>query len=900
MRVPTMRWPAARVLLTALALVAAGCAPVPAIIIGVAAMSGGGGGGGSDAEAVPAARITVDPTTIPFGLVAVSSSRDLAFTVTNDGNATLSGTATTAPPFSIVGGGTYSLTTGTSQVVTVRFAPSAGGAASGSVSCSGGGGASVALSGSGDPLPSISLTGGPLDFDTVPVGASADRSFTVRNQGGQTLSGAASTSAPFSIVGGGSYALAAGQSQTVTVRFTPTATGPASGNVVCSGGGGGAVGVSGDGEPAPSIEVTPTALAFGPVTVSTTSDLPFMVRNSGGGTLTGTATVSPPFSIVSGGAYSLGAGLSQTVTARFSPTSTAGASANVTCSGGGGAIVALSGNGDPLPALGVTPTSISFGTVPVGSSADIAFTVTNTGGGTLVGVATTSAPFLITGGASYNLTAGQGKSITVRFTPGVGGTASASVTCTGGGGAVFALSGTGDPLPSIFVTPTALAFGLVTVSTTAELTFEVKNGGGQTLSGTATTSAPFSIVNGGTYSLGAGQSQTVTARFGPTVVGTVTGSINLSGGINSSLGLSGTGSLSGQYLFWVDATSSSIRRARPDGSELLSLTSNTNAWGLAVDSRAERVIWTSHSDGTISSMAFDGSARVDRTVGSSPLGLALDLIHDKLYWTQSANLLRSNLDGSGQEALLANSSVLHVAVAPLAGFVFWSEMNSPALWRAKLDMSEPTNLNVGGSPYALAVDEPLGRVFWADNQSSQIRSVLFDGSDSTLVWNSQNTTWLTVDEPGRRLYWTDGNFSKIRWRNLGASGSGDFQAPGTPRGIGVATDPSALPRASVTPTALDFGSVSTTADMTFTVTNSGGGTLVGTASAIGDFSIFGLASYALASGQSQIITVRFTASSSDAVTGSVTLTGGGGVTVSLSAGTRWGEFDWGSGRWTGQ
>src|SRR5206468_7081033 len=51
----------------------------------------------------------------------------------------------------------------------------------------------------------------------------ADRTFTVQNTAGGTVSGAASASAPFSIVSGSPFTLVGtGASQTVTVRFTPT------------------------------------------------------------------------------------------------------------------------------------------------------------------------------------------------------------------------------------------------------------------------------------------------------------------------------------------------------------------------------------------------------------------------------------------------------------------------------------------------------------------------------------------------------------------------------------------------------------------------------------------------------------------------------------------------------
>lgn len=51
-------------------------------------------------------------------------------------------------------------------------------------------------------------------------------------------------------------------------------------------------------------------------------ELSFTVENIGGRTLRGTATTNAPFSIVSGGSFSLRARETQDVIVRFSPTST--------------------------------------------------------------------------------------------------------------------------------------------------------------------------------------------------------------------------------------------------------------------------------------------------------------------------------------------------------------------------------------------------------------------------------------------------------------------------------------------------------------------------------------------------------------------------------------------------
>jgi len=105
--------------------------------------------------------------------------------------------------------------------------------------------------------PAISVTPDSLGFGDVAVGSSAEKTFTVENTGSGTLTGSASTSAPLSIVSGGSYSLLEGQSQTVTVRFSPTEEVAFTGSVSFTGGGGTTKEVTGTGIP-PTFTLTVT------------------------------------------------------------------------------------------------------------------------------------------------------------------------------------------------------------------------------------------------------------------------------------------------------------------------------------------------------------------------------------------------------------------------------------------------------------------------------------------------------------------------------------------------------------------------------------------------------------------------------------------------------------------
>jgi Abnormal spindle-like microcephaly-assoc'd, ASPM-SPD-2-Hydin len=91
------------------------------------------------------------------------------------------------------------------------------------------------LAGSGQQSPVIAVSPGVLDFGLVGVSRTKDLTITVRNVGGGLLQGKATVEAPFSVAGN-SYSLRSGQSQSLTVQYTPTAQGTNRQSLVFSGG----------------------------------------------------------------------------------------------------------------------------------------------------------------------------------------------------------------------------------------------------------------------------------------------------------------------------------------------------------------------------------------------------------------------------------------------------------------------------------------------------------------------------------------------------------------------------------------------------------------------------------------------------------------------------------------
>ena len=82
--------------------------------------------------------------------------------------------------------------------------------------------------------------------------------------------------------------------------------------------------------------MSPASQDFGTIQVGSTAERTFYVTNSGGATLSGSATVPTPFSIVSGGNYDLAANASHAVVIRYSPAVAGTNNATVTFTGGTG------------------------------------------------------------------------------------------------------------------------------------------------------------------------------------------------------------------------------------------------------------------------------------------------------------------------------------------------------------------------------------------------------------------------------------------------------------------------------------------------------------------------------------------------------------------------------------
>jgi Malectin domain/F5/8 type C domain/Abnormal spindle-like microcephaly-assoc'd, ASPM-SPD-2-Hydin len=285
---------------------------------------------------------TVTTSPLNFGTVVVGQTKTLTATITANQNLTIPaggltsssglftlGTPTPGLPATLAANGTL--------MVPVTFAPTAAGAASGSinVTVSGGGGGSVTLSGTGQ-VNAAQLTASPamLSFGGVATGTTKSLTVLLQNTGNQTLtfSGFTAPAAPYSVTGvpASGATLAAGASVTATVTYAPTAAGTFNSNLVVNSNGGNvtipAVGTAGA---PPQMVITPLSINFGTTGSGVPVTKTFTIKNTGGTDLQITKSKPPalgPFvattTLAEGSTITAG----QTVTESVTFSATAGGS----------------------------------------------------------------------------------------------------------------------------------------------------------------------------------------------------------------------------------------------------------------------------------------------------------------------------------------------------------------------------------------------------------------------------------------------------------------------------------------------------------------------------------------------------------------------------------------------
>lgn len=446
----------------------------------------------------------------------------------------------------------------------------------------------------------ISISPTAVGFGTVATGSSsAAQSVTVTNSGSAAAPvSSVTTSGDFSQTNNCGSSIAAGASCTVSVKFSPTATGSRSGNLTVTASGiTNTIPLSGTGvAPGPIVSADPSSLSFpGTIVGSSSASQTVTLTNTG----TTSATVS---GVTASGDFSqtntcgtLAVGASCTVTVTFRPTASGTRSGSVTVTSNANnspTVIAVSGSG-----IGST-TNIAAGRPATASSqvnaTQAATTATdgdaNTywesangafpqwlqvdlGAAYAIGKVTLKLPpstawatrtqtlsvQASTNGTSFSDAVG---SATYTFDPASANTVNITVPGTSarylrlnitansgwpagqiGEFEVYPSGGGGNPSASLSASPSTLTFGSQALNTTsAAQAVTISNTGTASATSVAVSaSGDFSQTGNCGTTIAAGASCTVNVSFRPTASGTRTGSLSIAGSAPVSVSLTGTG-----------------------------------------------------------------------------------------------------------------------------------------------------------------------------------------------------------------------------------------------------------------------------------------------------------------------------------------------------------------------
>lgn len=414
-----------------------------------------------------------------------------------------------------------------------------------------------------------------LAFGEVAVGTTGTQTITLMNTGKDTvnISQLLVSGTGFQLLNGtSSVSIAAGQTASWQVRFTPTSNADSSGSLAITSDAKNkhlGVQLKATGTQA-VLQMSATSIAFSNVQVGQTSSQSVTLANNGNTTLKiSSATVSGAGFSIKGLTFpmSLNAGKTAVLSVQFTPTSTAGATGSVVFSDNAATSQqTLTLTGSALASgstLAAYPGTLNFSNVAVGASSTQTVTLTNSGNATItINQVTTTGYGCSTKGisAGQTIAAGQTATFSASYSPTSATTVSGSITIasTATNAALsIPVVGTGTQ-GALKANQSSVSFGNVAVNSSASATVTLSNTGTAAVSitGGSVTGTGFSMGSLAAQTLNPGQTASFSVTFAPTTAANATGNISVASNAPGSpltIALSGTGAQA-----QISATPSSV------------------------------------------------------------------------------------------------------------------------------------------------------------------------------------------------------------------------------------------------------------------------------------------------------------------------------------------------------
>ena len=328
-----------------------------------------------------------------------------------------------------------------------------------------------------------------------------------------------------------------------------------------------------------TLSFSPTSASFGNLQVGTTKSIAVTMTN------TGTASVVFSNESLQASNYSLtgltlpltlSPGAHLTFTVKFAPLTAGTITGRVVFgSSATNSLVyfPLTGTG-VAGALTITPSTVNFGSVPLGVKVSQTEQLKNTGATNM-----TISGAQLAGGSQFklcalsyplSLAAGQAVNCTLSFSPTATGSAAGSVTFTNNvsGSVSLPMTATGvADTRTLSATPASLNFGNVTTGKSETLAVKLENTGNSSLMVSGVSASGVNLTTGGGISgatIAPGQSATLNVTFSPAKTETLTGSVTVTSNATNSpakITVAGAGVAVSSYsvgLNWTASSSSGV------------------------------------------------------------------------------------------------------------------------------------------------------------------------------------------------------------------------------------------------------------------------------------------------------------------------------------------------------
>jgi hypothetical protein len=812
-----------------------------------------------------AQNLTANVSSLGFGTVLKGSSGTAQTVILANPN----GFATSTVSIAVTGDFTQTNACGTIGAlstcsVVVNYTPTTSGTETGTLTITDtttGSSISVALSGTGSTA-GVQIAPAVANFGSVVLGSSSyGQAIAIANTGTADLAISNVATTGDYATSGSCTTVKAGSTCTLTTTFTPTAAGTRSGTITLTDNAGGStstqtVMLTGIGTLA-GATVSPGVQNF-PATVMGKSSgaLTVTLSNTGTASLTSIGiSIAGDFSETTTCSATLAASSSCTIAVTYSPTVAGSESGTLTITDNLGAqTVALNGTG-LAASVNLGATQLSFGSQLTGTTSS-AQTVVLTNNGTAsmtVSSVTASNGFSDTTNCPGALAAGSSCSINVSFAPTTTGSQSGSITIADSVGTqTVAVQGLGASV-GLSLTPSYVNFGAQQVGTTSQAqTLVLKNTGTTTLTlASITATSGYAASSQCSTTLAPGASCLISLSFTPTATGTVAGSVTVTdstGNVTTMAMLTGQGTLPGITASPALLSFGSVTVNSTSSAQVITVTNNGTA-ALTISSVAATGDFAETNNCAGNSIAAGSSCVISVTMTPTTSGTRTGSIQ-----------IVDNADGLHSVALNGIGQQAGVSVSPISlAFGSLPFVSSAQVANATGTTLGVTITNTGNAKLTLSSLTTLGDFTESDNCGGSVAAGASCTAEVKFVPTAtghRTGTLMITDNAG------------------GGTQVVSLQGDGSPAGL------------TLTPAVLSFGAVSTgstATSRTVQLSNNTGQTITALAiTASGEVNESNNCSSTMATGTSCTLTISVTPELSGAVTGTVTITGGGLSIVSSS------------------